>query len=625
MTNTTVEAPVTAVNEVQPAVEAAPKKRASRSRKKVVAPVVEESKAPEMSEEKRVDHVTEPLEAPAAPEEKEEAKARNERKKAPQKPTQVENKKEEAKPEPVENGKAADNSKPVQNDNSKPAPAENRKPEPKPIPKMPSNLVVRDFCDLANYGSRIPLLSDQQIQQLTYEDAVNRNLILEAIICNVLDYDIVLSDTNIWLELLIGHTSSHSDPRVNARLMFERQLEFISRMMKRIGGKFMIMSETYEEVDRFATQQEPTNYKDADWKDEALCRNVAARLAKRLMLSQQKENRLRIEGIGSESHHAAFADPAIIRRTVELFAQGKKVLLLTNDASVGIRSLGMCDDLQRTNNVDDKTWREVYEPQRPMVLTMDDLKLLDQYTRQYHFTQVAAGRGWMQDVQMREPAVVEMPLELWLEGFRPGDRHESRSARQEQQRREQERKEAERKEQERREAERKEQQRLEQERREAEKAARREEQERREAEKAARREEQERREAQRRAEKERAAAERERQAAEKKAAEAARKVSQENMPQEAPAEPVDAENAAPVQNSIDNGPEVSAPVAVEAVAPVNTEAAENSEVAAEPMPISLPPLSAEAMELIGGNTASEKKSRTRRGGRRKSNNKKAEA
>ena len=71
--------------------------------------------------------------------------------------------------------------------------------------------------------------------------------------------------------------------------MFERQLEFISKMCKKIGGKFMIMSETYEEVDRFATMQEPTDYKLADWKDPALCLNVAARLAKRLMLFQQKE------------------------------------------------------------------------------------------------------------------------------------------------------------------------------------------------------------------------------------------------------------------------------------------------------------------------------------------------
>ncbi len=311
---------------------------------------------------------------------------------------------------------------------------------------------IHDFCDLASQGARIPLLSDQQIQQLTYEDAFERNVLLEKILRQVLDYDIVLSDTNIWLELLVGHTSCHSDPRVNARLQFERQLEFISKLMKRIGGKFMIMSETYEEIDRFATVLDPVSYKDVDWSDETICRNVSARLAKKLMLAQQKENRLRIEGIGSESHHSAFADPAIIRRTVEFFAEGKKVLLLTNDASVGIRSLGMCDDMQRTNKIDDKTWREVYEPHRPMVLTMDDLKLLDQYTRQYYFLLMPAGRQWMQDVSMRETISLEKPLTLWMEGFRAGDRHERRSDRIEQQRKEQQQKEQKQKEKEAREA-----------------------------------------------------------------------------------------------------------------------------------------------------------------------------
>ena len=222
--------------------------------------------------------------------------------------------------------------------------------------------------------------------------------------------------------------------------------------MKRIGGKFMIMSETYEEIDRFATVLDPVSYKDVDWNDETICRNVSARLAKKLMLAQQKENRLRIEGIGSESHHSAFADPAIIRRTVEFFAEGKKVLLLTNDASVGIRSLGMCDDMQRTNKIDDKTWREVYEPHRPMVLTMDDLKLLDQYTRQYYFLLMPAGRQWMQDVSMRETISLEKPLTLWMEGFRAGDRHERRSDRIEQQRKEQQQKEQKQKEKEAREA-----------------------------------------------------------------------------------------------------------------------------------------------------------------------------
>ncbi len=335
---------------------------------------------------------------------------------------------------------------------------QNKKPQPKPItiPSMAS-VQVRDFCDLINQSNRIPVLNDQQIQMLSWEEALRRSEMMEGILCSVLDYDIVLSDTNIWLELLVGHSSSHSDPRVNARLQFERQLESISKMMKRIGGRFMVMSETYEEIDRFATALEPVNYKDADWTDEALCRNVAARLAKRLMLAQQKENRLRIEGIGSESHHASFADPAIIRRTVELFATGKKVLLLTNDASVGIRSLGMCDDLQRVNDIDDNTWHTVYEPQRPMVLTMDDLKTLDTYTRQYHYLSVAAGRQWMQDARQRVAVTLDKPLKLWLEGFRPGDRHERRSDRIEQQRKEQDRKEQQRKEQQRKEQQRRDQ------------------------------------------------------------------------------------------------------------------------------------------------------------------------
>ena len=157
-----------------------------------------------------------------------------------------------------------------------------------------------------------------------------------------------------------------------------------------------------------------------------MCRNIAARLAKRLILSQQRENRLRIEGIGAESHHSAFADPAIIRRCVELFAQGRRVLLLTNDASVAIRSMGMCDDLQRTNGIDDETWDNIYAPLRPMVMTMDDLKAIDAYTRQYHFLQMATGKAWMEDVprQMRKNDVA--PLTLWMEGFRPGDRHPER-------------------------------------------------------------------------------------------------------------------------------------------------------------------------------------------------------
>ena len=293
------------------------------------------------------------------------------------------------------------------------------------IPPLPKGLVVRDFVDLMNV--RIPLLNDQQIQMLTLQEAQERHLFFEAILAQVLDFDVVISDTNIWLELLVGHTSSHSDPRVNARLMFERQLEFISKMMKKRGGRFMIMSETYEEIDRFASAQEPTNYQNADWEDPALCRNVSARLAKRLIMSQQRENRLRIEGVTSESHHASFADPAIIRRVVELFAQGKKVLVITNDASVAIRSMGICDDLQRINNIDDATWDRQYAPLRPLAITMDDLKVIDNYTRQYHFLQVAAGAGWMQDMAPQTPHEPLPVLQIDENTFRPGDKRERRS------------------------------------------------------------------------------------------------------------------------------------------------------------------------------------------------------
>ena len=570
--NTTVEAPEqVAVNDA-PMVDAAPKKRTSRSRKKVVAPVEKEEiknvETPAVVEAPVVEN-----QAPEVTTEEVKAAPVAEAEKAEEKPAEVTI---ETKPEQKQEQPA-----PVQQ-NQQP---QQQRPTVKPAPRMPNNLIIKDFCDLANSGSRIPLLNDQQIQQLTYEDATERYMIMEAILANVLDYDIVLSDTNIWLELLIGHTSSHSDPRVNARLQFERQLEFISKMMKRIGGKFMIMSETYEEVDRFATMQEPTDYKVADWKDEILCRNVAARLAKRLMLSQQKENRLRIEGIGSESHHAAFADPAIIRRTVELFAEGKKVLLLTNDASVGIRSLGMCDDLQRTNGVDDKTWRTVYEPQRPMVLTMDDLKLLDQYTRQYHFLMMAAGRQWMQDVEMREAITLEKPLKLWMEGFRPGDRHERRSDRLEQQRREEQK----RQEQEKREQEKAEQKRLEQEKREK---AEQEKRERIEREKA----EQQRREEQRKADRERAAAEKAR-----KAEEAANAAKSENDAPVAATEETPAPAPAEQQVSADANP-----------------------VASEEAPAGSFGATAEMMDLIAPQ-GGEKKSRTRRGGRRRSSGSKKEA
>ena len=302
----------------------------------------------------------------------------------------------------------------------------------KPIP--PFNPVRIDtIVDMVNAPKGQLLLNDQQIQQLTQEEALKRFRWIEGTLAWVLNYDVVISDTNIWLELLVGHTSSHSDPKVNARLMFERQLEFISKLVRYRGGRFMMMSETYEEIDRFATQQAPTNYKDADFADEALCRNVSARLAKRLILSQLRENRLKIEGICAESHHAAFADPAIIRKTVELFSVGKRVLLLTNDASVAIRSMGMCDDLQRINGIDDETWEHIYAPLRPMVITMDDLKVLDLYTRQYHFLQIAAGKQWMEDVPQRMEKRNIQPLTLWLDGFRPGDKQSEMNKQQQKQ------------------------------------------------------------------------------------------------------------------------------------------------------------------------------------------------
>lgn len=311
-------------------------------------------------------------------------------------------------------------------------PASNTQQKVKPIPAF-TPVRIDSIVDMVNAPKGQLLLNDQQIQQLTVDEAVKRFRWIEGTLAWVLNYDVVISDTNIWLELLIGHTSSHSDPKVNARLMFERQLEFISKLVRFRGGRFMMMSETYEEIDRFATQQAPTNYKDADFTDEALCRNVSARLAKRLILSQQRENRLKIEGICAESHHAAFADPAIIRKTVELFSTGKRVLLLTNDASVAIRSMGMCDDLQRINGIDDETWEHIYAPLRPMVITMDDLKVLDLYTRQYHFLQMAAGKQWMEDVPQRMEKRNVEPLDIWLDGFRPGDKQSEMHKQQKQQ------------------------------------------------------------------------------------------------------------------------------------------------------------------------------------------------
>lgn len=549
----------------QTEVEQKPVKRVSRSRKKAVAPVAE-SPADDVVAPKTEEVVEAPI--AEAPKTKEEPEIKN------------------AQPVVAE---------PVKKETEK-------KEEPvRRIPPLPRNLVIRDFVDLWN--SHLPLLSDQQIQQLTLQEAQERHLFFEAVLAQVLDYDVVLSDTNIWLELLVGHTSSHSDPRVNARLMFERQLEFISKVIKKKGGRFMIMSETYEEIDRFACQQEPTNYQQADFTDEALCRNVAARLAKRLILSQQRENRLRIEGICSESHHAAFADPAIIRRTVDLFASGKKILLMTNDASVAIRSLGMCDDLQRINNIDDQTWDRLYAPIRPMAITMDDLKQLDNFTRQYHFLMQAAGAVWFQDLAVQSPRESVDVLKIDENLFRPGDKHERRSDRQAQQKAEQERKDQQAEQQkmaEQRKQIQAEQQKLAEQRKqlqaEQQKLAEQRKEEQRKAQQKAdqeRRDEQKRREEQRR--------------------EDQRKTQQQKQNAEAPA-------AEPVESAV-------APVAVEekpAAAPVAEVPAESAPIAESPVAepaaenVPLPTFSPEDQELFA---APSPKKRTHRGGRRRGGNK----
>ena len=318
---------------------------------------------------------------------------------------------------------------PVKQEVVKPEPAKSESVKQESVKPIPQPVVVPDLpqfeidsiVDLAQAPQRSIVLTDQQIQQLTLEELSERHAYLQKLLASVLDYDVVISDTNIWLELFLP--GGHGDQRNNVRLQFERQMEFISKLVKHRGCRFMMMGETYEEIDRFATMQDPTNHKEADFSDNVVCLNTAARLAKRLILSQQRENRLRIEGLGAESHHASFADPAIIRKVVELFSGGKKVLLITNDASVAIRSIGLCDDLQRVNGVADEVWDSVYAPLRPMVFTFDDLKLLDNYTRQYHYIQMASGEPWMCRVGKREKAGNVPLLDLWLEAFRPGDKH----------------------------------------------------------------------------------------------------------------------------------------------------------------------------------------------------------
>lgn len=302
-------------------------------------------------------------------------------------------------------------------------------PEPLPLP----NIAIHNIIELQQAPMRAIILSDAQIQLLSMDEIIKRHKFLQETLANVLDYDVVISDTNVWLELLFGkapsgQTAAGGDAKPAAqpqRLLYERQLEFISKMCAYRGGRFMMMSETYEEIDRFACLLDPQNYKDADFSDNSVCLNAAARLAKRLILQQQRENRLRIDGIGAESHHASFADPAIVRRVTELFAEGKKVLLLTNDASVAIRTMGVCDDLQRYNNISDEEWNRLYAPLRPMVFMFEDLRLLESYTRQYHFIQMASGQPWMCDVEPAMHREEVTPLTMCDDAFVPGDKRKT--------------------------------------------------------------------------------------------------------------------------------------------------------------------------------------------------------
>ena len=302
-------------------------------------------------------------------------------------------------------------------------------PEPLPLP----NITIHNIIELQQAPMRAIILSDAQIQLLSMDEIIKRHKFLQETLANVLDYDVVISDTNVWLELLFGkapsgQTAAGGDAKPAAqpqRLLYERQLEFISKMCAYRGGRFMMMSETYEEIDRFACLLDPQNYKDADFSDNSVCLNAAARLAKRLILQQQRENRLRIDGIGAESHHASFADPAIVRRVTELFAEGKKVLLLTNDASVAIRTMGVCDDLQRYNNISDEEWNKHYVTLRPMVFMFEDLRLLESYTRQYHFIQMASGQPWMCDVEPAMHREEVTPLTMCDDAFVPGDKRKT--------------------------------------------------------------------------------------------------------------------------------------------------------------------------------------------------------
>ena len=346
------------------------------------------------------------------------------KKNAEEKPAEIIEVKAETQPKKVTRRKPVRNVKEKQSEKEQKPVVEVVVQKPLPLP----NITIHNIIELQQAPLRAIVLNDQQIQMLTMEEIVKRHRFLQETLANVLDYDVVISDTNIWLELLLGKPVPNQPVTplgANVKLQYERQLEFISKLCTYRGGRFMMMAETYEEIDRFACLMEPQNHKDADFSDNIVYLNAAARMAKRLILQQQRENRLHIDGIGAESHHASFADPAIIRRVTELFAKGKKVLLLTNDASVAIRTIGVCDDLQRHNNISDEEWKKQYAPLRPMVFTFDDLRLLENYTRQYHFIQIASGQSWMCDIEPAMHRAEVAPLTLCEASFAAGDKRKT--------------------------------------------------------------------------------------------------------------------------------------------------------------------------------------------------------
>ena len=101
-------------------------------------------------------------------------------------------------------------------------------PEPLPLP----NIAIHNIIELQQAPMRAIILSDAQIQLLSMDEIIKRHKFLQETLANVLDYDVVISDTNVWLELLFGkapsgQTAAGGDAKPAAqpqRLLYERQL-----------------------------------------------------------------------------------------------------------------------------------------------------------------------------------------------------------------------------------------------------------------------------------------------------------------------------------------------------------------------------------------------------------------